>query len=219
MRNPLRAIEFVLRKGELINQVSQPTENTHPQAVVHFPKPPPTPPTPPTIPRVVKAKPIAQTIARRPPVTINQTRAAPSSVGGAGICPAVMPQPFPPAPLDLQKLLVSPQRPPNPKAPLLGPITPKTSLIKTGKAKYTLSTAPPKVIDSEFVKQAMDPALNDQVSPVLRKHQDCNEDLLLGSFTKSKLIWDGSQKKGATPAFTAESYLDHIAQAVKQDPP
>ena len=109
-----------------------------------------------------------------------------------------MPKPFSPAPLDLRKLLVSSQRPPIPKAPLLGPIIPKASLVKTGKAKYTPSTVPREPSTQNFVKQATIPVFNAQVVPVLIKHQDCNEDLIVGSFTKSKLIWAGSQKKGTT---------------------
>ena len=65
----------------------------------------------------------------------------------------------------------------------------------------------------------MIPAFNQHVVPILRKYQDYNEDLFLGSFTKRELIWAGSQKKGATPDFTAASYLGHIAQAVQQDFP
>ena len=55
--------------------------------------------------------------------------------------------------------------------------------------------------------------------PFLRKHENCNDDLFIGSFTKRNLIWDGSQKKGTSPSFTDGSYLYHIAQAIKQEVP
>ena len=108
---------------------------------------------------VVKAKPITQAVVHRLPVTSNQTRVAPSLVGGSGISPQVMPQPFPPVPLDLQKLIVSSQRPPNPKAALLGPTIPKASGVKTGKAIYNPPYRPPESLRLRIRKTGYDSSL------------------------------------------------------------
>ena len=51
-------------------------------------------------------------------------------------------------------------------------------------------------------------------SPIMARCNDCNDDLSLGCFQKSSLIWGGSRKKGVSPAIeNAEDYLDRIDQA------
>ena len=78
---------------------------------------------------------------------------------------------------------------------------------------------PPETFDSEFVKQARIPTFNPEKVPFLKKHASYNEDLFLSSFTKSNLIWSGVQKKGTSPSFEANSPLEHISLALKQEFP
>ena len=175
----------------------------------------------PQVTHILKAKPIAQTIVHRPQVTVDQTRVAQSLGTGMGQCPQSLPQPFPPIPLDLQRLLVA-SKAPKPNATPQRVAAPQ--IPPQNKVKYYQPPAKPQKhlpfdLDSDFVKQARIPSFDVKAVPFLRKHESCNEDLFLGSFTKSNLIWAGSQKKGTPPAFAAESYLDHIDQALKQDFP
>ena len=137
------------------------------------------------------------------------------------LCPQSLPQPFPPIPLDLQRLLVAskahkpqalPQR-------VTLPHIPPQNKVKYYQPPDKPQKHLPINLDSDFVKQARIPAFDVKAVPFLRKHESCNEDLFLFPFTKSNMIWAGSQKKGTHPSFTAESYLDHIDKALKQDPP
>ena len=70
------------------------------------------------------------------------------------------------------------------------------------------------------MERASVPQFDPDRVPGLAKHPSYNDDLRLGSFTQSKLVWADVQKKVLSPAITDPlSYSDHIIRAVQSEFP
>ena len=122
----------------------------------------------------------------------------------------------------MQKLSIASRKAPQLQGNSPGAVIPKVTQVYKGTPKIQgalSANIPPGTFDSEFVKQARIPTFNPEKVPFLKKHASYNEDLFLSSFTKSNLIWPGTQKKGTAPSFVANSPLEHISLALKQDFP
>ena len=65
------------------------------------------------------------------------------------------------------------------------------------------------------MERAQIPNFDPSKVPPATPQENYNDDLFLGSFSKSKKVWAGVQKRGTSPQIEeSQDYLDHISQAL-----